>query len=128
MTPDEEITMKRAAAIKLAKELKPYDTKLGQEFDTVYAEILTEDMKQLARETKKLAKVIDDYCKKLAADDLTVDPLTAEIGGESERVTKLMRRYSSQIITMCDLLYQAVYLDQANIAAEILHDDTEEDE
>ena len=94
------VDQKTMAAIKLAKNLESFSYKLGPEYDPVYIETLTEDIKQQAREVKKLAKV--------------VAPVTAHllvrVDGEDERVTKLMRRYSTRIQDMADLIYEVAHL------------------
>ncbi len=94
------VDQKTKAAIKLAKNLESFSYKLGPEYDPVYIETLTEDIKQQAREVKKLAKV--------------VAPVTAHllvrVDGEDERVTKLMRRYSTRIQDMADLIYEVAHL------------------
>jgi ribosomal protein S6 len=109
---EEIVTQKRQAAIKLAKNLEPFNHTLGQEFDAVYVETLTEDIKQLAREMKKLAKVVavaDQYVPSLG--NCVGLPLTVQIDGEEERVTKLMRRYCTRIQKMADLIYEVAYMD-----------------
>jgi hypothetical protein len=104
----------RQVAIKLAKNLEPFNADLGQEFDAVYIETLTEDIKQLAREIKKLATVIAVYQQNVQNPDKWPDdkrPLVVIVDGEEERVTKLMRRYSTRMQKMADLLYEVAYID-----------------
>lgn len=135
--PDEFVIQKRQASIKLAKNLEPFNHTLGQEFDAVYVETLTEDIKQLAREIKKMAKVV------AVRDAATVDwdandrltpfePLTVVIDGEEERVTKLMRRYCTRIQKMADLIYDVAYMDFEGLEQQeikqIMDEDEEEDE
>jgi hypothetical protein len=103
----EEIAVKkRAAAIKLAKELKPYDMGLGDEFLPVYMETLTEDMKQVSRDNRRLAKEID-----LIARARQEELFAMEIDGEKEVISKLLRRGCTRITKGCDLLYNATYID-----------------
>jgi hypothetical protein len=133
--PEEIVIQKRQAAIKLAKNLEPFNHTLGQEFDAVYVETLTEDIKQLAREMKKLAKVIavEDQASQVeyqhAASNL---PLKVEIDGEDERVTKLMRRYCTRIQKMADLIYEVAYMDFEGLEQEeikqIMDEEEEDDE
>ena len=106
MLDDELVIKKRAAAIKLAKELQPYDVSLGPDFLPVYMEILTEDMKQIGRDNRKLAKDLDEV-----ADTLGNPRFAVTIDGEVEIITKLMRRYSTRITKACDLLYNGAYID-----------------
>jgi ribosomal protein S6 len=103
--PEELVIQKRQAAIKLAKNLEPFTHTLGQEFDAIYVETLTEDIKQLAREMKKLAKVVT------LLDTQETGFLSVNVDGEEERVTKLMRRYSTRIQKMADLIYNVAYMD-----------------
>lgn len=127
MREDELAFKKRAAAIKLAKELKPYDLDLGYEFLPVYMETLTEDMKQVGRDNRKLAKAIDTIAKELEKELFTVS-----IDGESEVISKLMRRYSTRITKACDLLYEATYIDfdehEEDTVEKILSDGEEDDD
>jgi ribosomal protein S6 len=102
---EEIVIQKRQAAIKLAKNLEPFNPKLGQEFDAVYIETLTEEIKQLAREIKKLAKVV------ALLDTEETGFLSIKVDGEEERVTKLMRRYTTRIQKMADLIYETAYID-----------------
>jgi hypothetical protein len=102
---EEIVVKKRAAAIKLAKELKPFEIDLGEEFLAVYMETLTEDMKQIGRDNRRLAKELD-----VIAKDRGV-ALLLTIDGESEPITKLLRRHSTRITKGCDLLYNATYID-----------------
>ena len=111
---DSVTIQKRQAAIKLAKNLEPFNHKLGEEFDAVYVETLTEDIKQLAREFKKLAKVVAVSDSALAVPGEDHAPLTVTVDGEEERVTKMMRRYSTRIMKMADLIYEVAYLDFAS--------------
>lgn len=103
--PEAIVIQKRQAAIKLAKNMEPFKPELGEEFDAVYVETLTEDIKQLAREMKKLARVV------AVADSLTPGYLSVKVDEEEERVTKLMRRYSTRIQKMADLIYEVAYMD-----------------
>ena len=103
---EELVVKKRAAAIKLAKELKPYDMNLGAEFLPVYMETLTEDLKQMSRDNRRLAKELDVIAKNIQ-DRL----FTISIDGEGETITKLMRRFSTRVTKACDLLYNATYID-----------------
>ena len=96
--PDEVVIQKKQVAIKLAKNLEPFDPRLGATFDAIYVETLTEDIKQLAREIKKLAKVV------ALLDTKETGYLSVQVDGEEERVTKMMRRYSTRIQKMADLL------------------------
>ena len=110
---DSVTIQKRQAAIKLAKNLEPFEPKLGEEFDAIYVEILTEDIKQLALEVKKLATVIATWLKNhpnLLEGEKKIEVM---IDGETEPVTKLMRRYSSRIQKMANCLYEVAYLDFA---------------
>lgn len=102
---DEVVIQRRQAAIKLAKNLEPFNPKLGAIYDAIYIETLTEDIKQLAREIKKLAKTV------ALLDTQETGFLSVKVDGEEERVTKMMRRYSSRIQTMADLIYEVAYLD-----------------
>jgi hypothetical protein len=99
--PEEIVIQKRQAAIKLAKNLEPFNYTLGEEFDAIYIETLTEDIKQCAREIKKLATVWDHFCKQPVTAIEALNPPEVEIDGESDRVTKLMRRYSTRITDVC---------------------------
>ena len=103
--PEAVVIQKRQAAIKLAKNLEPFNHALGQEFDAVYVETLTEDIKQLARDMKKLAKVV------ALLDTKETGFLSITIDGEEERVTRLMRRYCTRIQKMADLIYEVAYMD-----------------
>jgi ribosomal protein S6 len=118
------VIKKRQAAIKLAKNLEPFNHTLGEEFDAVYVETLTEEIKQLAREIKKLAKGIDLYHSEPCEDR----SLTVVVDGEEERVTKLMRRYSTRIQKMADLIYEVAYIDFEGMAQQELDKIMEEDE
>jgi len=126
--PDAIVIQRKQAAIKLAKNLEPFNYKLGVEYDAIYIETLTEDIKQCAREIKKLTKVV-------AAADQTVSetykadlPLTVTVDGEEERVTKLMRRYSTRIQKMADLIYEVTFMDFEGLQQEELKDIMEVDE
>ena len=126
--PEEIVIRKRQAAIKLAKNLEPFNVALGPEFDGIYVETLTEDIKQLAREIKKMARVI------AVADGLTEGYLSVKVDDEEERVTKLLRRYSTRIQKMADLVYEVAYLDfeeledlQLKEMMEVDEDDDEDD-
>jgi Txe/YoeB family toxin of Txe-Axe toxin-antitoxin module len=94
---EELVIKKRAAAIKLAKELQPFEMNLGAEFLPVYMETLTEDLKQLGRDNRRLAKELDVIAKKLQGDLFSIS-----IDGEGETITKLMRRYSTRITKSCE--------------------------
>ena len=102
---DKVVIQKKQTAIKLAKNMEPFNPDLGQEFDAVYVETLTEDIKQMAREIKKLAKVV------ALLDTKETGYLSVTVDGEEERVTKLMRRYCTRIQDMADLIYEAAYID-----------------
>jgi len=106
MNDEEFVVKKRSAAIKLAKELKPFDMELGMELLPIYIETLTEDMKQIARDNRRLAKELDVIAKVLEKPlfSLTLD-------GEHEIITKLMRRHSTRINKGCGLLYETAYID-----------------
>ena len=117
---DSVTIQKRQAAIKLAKNLEPFNYTLGEDFDAVYVETLTEDIKQLAREFKKLAKVVAVSDSALAVPGEDHAPLTVTVDGEEERVTKMMRRYSTRIMKMADLIYEVAYLDFAGLEQEEL--------
>ena len=126
--PDATVIQRQQAAIKLAKNLEPFNYKLGEEYNAIYIETLTEDIKQCAREIKKLTKVV-------AAADQTVSetykadlPLTVTVDGEDERVTKLMRRYSTRIQKMADLIYEVAFMDFEGLQQEELKDIMEVDE
>jgi hypothetical protein len=132
--PEALVIQKRQAAIKLAKNLEPFNPELGEEFDAVYVETLTEEIKQCAREIKKLAKVVglvDVSTRPENVLNLNL-PLTVKIDDEEERVTKLMRRYSTRIQRMADLIYEVAYMDFGALAEEavqrILEVDDEEDD
>ena len=99
------VIQRRQAAIKLAKNLEPFNPDLGSVYDAVYIETLTEDIKQLAREIKKLAKVV------ALLDTKETGFLSIKVDDEEERVTKLMRRYSTRIQKMADLIHEVAYLD-----------------
>tara|TARA_R110000772_G_scaffold267971_3_gene393576 strand:+ start:16146 stop:16544 length:399 start_codon:yes stop_codon:yes gene_type:complete len=102
---DKVVIQRKQAAIKLAKNLEPFNPDLGQEFDAVYIETLTEDIKQIARELKKLAKVV------ALMDTPETGFLSVKVDDEEERVTKIMRRYCVRIQKMADLIYDAAYID-----------------
>lgn len=124
---EEVVIQKRQATIKLAKNLEPFIPTLGEEFDAIYVETLTEDIKQLAREIKKLAKVV------ALLDTKDTGYLSITVDGEEERVTKLMRRYSTRIQKMADLIYEAAYIDFAGLEQDELKnmmkvDEEEEDD
>ena len=124
---NEELAFKkRAAAIKLAKEHKPFDVTLGGEFLPVYMETLTEDLKQLGRDNRRLAKELDNKAK---LDE--VAPYSITLDGESETISKLMRRYSTRITKSCNLLYDATYIDFEELEEEsvdaILEEGEEDD-
>jgi ferritin-like protein len=131
--PEEIVIQKRQAAIKLAKNLEPFNHALGQEFDAVYVETLTEDIKQLARELKKLAKVVAVY-QQSVQDKWTNEerPLKVIVDEEEEPVTKLMRRYCTRIQKMSDLIYEVAYMDFEGLEQQeikqIMDEDEEEDE
>jgi len=110
MGEEEVLTQKKQLAIKLAKNMEPFDFSIGEEFDAIYVETLTEDIKQAAREIKKLAKVV------ALLDTKETGHLTVIVKGEEERVTKMMRRYSTEIQEMADLLYGVAYMDFAGLA------------
>ncbi len=135
--PESVIVQKRMAAIKLAKNLEEFNPDLGEEFDAVYIETLTEEMKQAARELKKLAKIVGTID---AADtweswhrDLKL-PLMVTIDGEEERVTKMMRRYCTRIQKMADLIYEVAFIDYGQLQQDELKrimevdDDGDDDE
>jgi hypothetical protein len=130
--PTEVVIQKRQAAIKLAKNLEPFNYTLGEEFDAVYVETLTEDIKQCAREIKKLATVWDHFCKQPVTAIEALSPPEVEIDGESDRVTKLMRRYSTRIQKMADLIYEVAYMDFEGMEQEqikqIMEDEEGEDD
>ena len=132
---DKVTIQKKQTAIKLAKNMEPFNPELGQEFDAVYFETLTEDIKQIAREIKKLAKVVAVADQALDNEMLNnvVKPLTVIIDGEEERVTKMMRRYCTRIQDMADLIYEAAYIDfegleQENLKEMMKVDDDGEDD
>lgn len=120
--PEEIVVQKRQTAIKLAKNLESFNPDIGEEFDAVYVETLTEDIKQLAREFKKLAKVV------AVADSLTEFHLSVKVDDEEERLTKVMRRYSTRIQKMADLIYEVVYIDFEGYKQQQLKDMMEDDE
>ncbi len=129
--PEESVIQKRQASIKLAKNLEPFNYTLGQEFDAIYIETLTEDIKQLAREIKKLAKVVAVSDSALAVPGEDHSPLMVLIDGEEERVTRVMRRYSTRIQKMADLIYEVSYLDYEALEQADIKDimgDEEDDE
>ena len=130
--PEAIVIQKKQAAIKLAKNLEPFNYKLGQEYDAIYVETLTEDIKQLARELKKFATVFDIFCKQKALTDppmgVPIKPPEVEVDGESDRVTKLMRRYTKRIQTMADLLYEVAFMDFEGLQQEELKDIMEVEE
>jgi predicted CopG family antitoxin len=76
-------------------------------------ETLTEDMKQISRDNRRLAKQLDVYSKLLKEKSETehLAPFILDLDGEGEVITKLMRRYSTRITKGCDLLYNATYID-----------------
>ena len=126
--PDAIVIQRKQAAIKLAKNLEPFNYKLGVEYDAIYIETLTEDIKQCAREIKKLTKVVavaDQTVSETYKADL---PLTVTVDGEEERVTKLMRRYSTRIQKMADLIYEVTFMDFEGLQQEELKDIMEVDE
>lgn len=134
--PESLVIQKRQAAIKLAKNLEPFNPDLGEEFDAIYVETLTEDIKQCAREIKKLAKVVavNDAATGTEEYHQRQYPLTVIVDEEEERVTKLMRRYSTRIQRMCDLIYEVAYLDFGDLAEQAIQkimevdDEGEDDE
>jgi len=132
--PEEIVIQKRQAAIKLAKNMEPFKPEIGEEFDAVYVETLTEEIKHLAREMKKLAKVVGmaDVATRPENAHMVTLPLTVHVDGEEERVTKLMRRYSTRIQRMADLIYDVAYLDfegwKQDQLKEIMEDDEDDDE
>jgi len=123
---DKVVIQKKQTAIKLAKNMEPFNPDLGQEFDAVYVETLTEDIKQMAREIKKLAKVV------ALLDTKETGYLSVTVDGEEERVTKLMRRYCTRIQDMADLIYEAAYIDfeelEQDQLKEMMKVDDEEDD
>jgi hypothetical protein len=124
---DEIVIQRRQAAIKLAKNLEPFNPKLGEIYNAIYIETLTEEIKQLAREIKKLAKTV------ALLDTKETGFLSVNVDGEEERVTKLMRRYCSRIQTMSDLIYEVAYIDfegleQDEIKAMMTVDEEEEED
>jgi Txe/YoeB family toxin of Txe-Axe toxin-antitoxin module len=126
MNEDELTVRKRSAAIKLAKELKPYDMDLGMDFLPIYIETMTEDMKQIGRDNRRLAKELD-----LIAKNITGNLFTIPLDGESEVITKLMRRYSTRINKSCTLLYEIAYLDfdaheEAKVEAHLEEDEDDD--
>lgn len=127
MGEDEVVLKKRSAAIKLAKELKPFDIELGFEFLAVYIETLTEDMKQIARDNRRLAKEIDKLSKATSGAIFKF-----EVDEEDENISKLMRRFSTRINKSCGLLYETAYLDfeayEQQKADEILAEDEDDDD
>ncbi len=141
--PEAVVIQKRQAAIKLAKNMEPFNPDLGEEFDAIYVETLTEDIKQLAREMKKLAKVIAvsdqasaamliDPTKITASQAEFYKPLMVTVDGEEERVTKLMRRYCTRIQKMSDLIYEVAFLDFEQVEQDklkfIMEDGADDDE
>ena len=126
--PESVIIQKRMASIKLAKNMEPFNPDLGEEFDAVYIETLTEDIKQLAREIKKLAKVVAvrDATLGVPGDDHA--PLTVMLDDEEERVTKLLRRYCTRIQKMADLIYEVAFIDYIQLQQDELHKIMEVDE
>jgi ribosomal protein S6 len=120
------VIQKKQTAIKLAKNMEPFNPDLGQEFDAVYVETLTEDIKQMAREIKKLAKVV------ALLDTKETGYLSVTVDGEEERVTKLMRRYCTRIQDMADLIYEVAYIDfeglEQDQLKEMMKVDDEEDD
>jgi len=130
MDAEELLTKKRAAAIKLAKELKPFDMELGDELLPIYMETLTEDMKQVARDNRRLAKELDMIAKAVRFEDGQL--FTIIIDGEVEVISKLMRRHSTRISKACGLLYETAYIDfgaheEAKVE-DILKGDEEDDD
>jgi Txe/YoeB family toxin of Txe-Axe toxin-antitoxin module len=127
MGEEDLVVKKRGAAIKLAKELKPFDLELGYEFLAVYIETITEDMKQIARDNRRLAKEID-----VMGNGLTGKPFTIVVDEEPENISKLMRRFSTRINKSCGLIYETAYLDfeiyEAAKAEAILAEDEEDDD
>ena len=141
--PEGVVIQKRQAAIKLAKNMEPFNVDLGQEIDAVYIETVTEDIKQLARDMKKLARVIAvsdqasaamliDPTKITASQAEFYKPLMVTIDGEDERVTKLMRRYCTRIQKMSDLIYEVAFLDFEQVQQDklkyIMEDEDDDDE
>ncbi len=128
--PEESVIQKRQASIKLAKNLEPFNYTLGQEFDAIYIETLTEDIKQLAREINKLAKVVAvaDAVKVDCREPYQFTPLTVQVDGEEERVTKLMRRYSTRIKKMADLIYEVAFMDFERLEQEEIKNIMDEEE
>lgn len=126
--PEELILQKRQAAIKLAKNLEPFDFRLGEEFDAVYVETLTEDIKQLARDMKKLASVVSAWLKDHPNLMEGEKKIELTLDGETEPVTKLMRRYSTRIQKMADLIYNVAYMDFEGLAQEEIADITGDEE
>jgi hypothetical protein len=124
--PEAIVIQKRQAAIKLAKNMEPFNPDLGEEFDAVYIETLTEDIKQLAREIKKVAKVV------ALLDDKETGYLSIKIDEEEERVTKVMRRYCTRIQRMADLIYAVAYLDfdahEQDQLKEMMEDDEDDED
>jgi len=132
----EDVVQKRQLAIKLAKNMEPFDHTIGEEFDAIYIETLTEDIKQDAREIKKLVKIVGTIDGATSWEEWHQSlklPLTVAVDGEEERVTKLMRRYCTRIQKMADLLYEVAYMDfdglqQADIQRLMGVDDGSEEE
>lgn len=125
---DGVVVQKRQAAIKLAKNLEPFNPDLGQDYDAVYVETLTEEIKQIAREIKKIAKVV------ALLDTKETGYLSIKVDEEEERVTKLLRRYCTRIQKMADLIYEVSYVDYEQLEQDALlrimdidEDDDDED-
>lgn len=128
MNDEEYASRRRSASIKLAKELKPFDLDLGYESLPAYMETLTEDVKQYARDIRRLAKELDLTSKRHA-----VEPYTVIIDEESAVISALLRRYSSRINKSCVLLYETAYIDfqahaESKLDAILEEDDATDDE
>jgi len=117
---DELVVKKRSAAIKLAKDSQRYDPDLGEDFVPIYIETVSEDIKQIARDIRKFAKLIPRE-------------IVVEVDGEEDPIAKLLRRQATRLMAGANNLYEVGFIDfeklEEDVVDAILEDgDTDDDD
>ena len=95
---EELVAKKRSAAIKLGKDSQPFDPDLGEDFVPVYIETVSEEIKQIARDIRKFAKLIPRE-------------IVVVVDGEEDPIAKLLRRQAARLMAGANNLYEVGFID-----------------
>ena len=118
--PEDEISSKRrSAAFKLAKEGKKFDPTLSEEVLDVYIEQITEEVKQISRDLRKLAALVPKE-------------IVVPVDGEDTVAPTLMRRWANRLKWASENIAHAATFDFEQWEKEqieiVLEEDEDEDD